>query len=287
MVDRPAGEDNAAEGAPVTPAAPPGGAPAAPGAQPPYPGVPPSGPAPGAPPYPGPAPAYGAPPPYPGPAPAYGAPPPYPGPAPVYGEPAPYGGPAPGGWGAPSGAPPPGYPTSPYPSYGVAPPFGVGPPPLANWGTRMGGWLLDWIILFAVGLVVNGIFNSINLGRITFHVTNTTTNQITIYHFSVLAPILQIAIVILYGGLLCGSARGQTIGMMAVKVRAIDAEAGGPIGAWRGLGRAAFEYFLFIVFIIPWVIDMLFPLWDSRCQTLHDKVTNTVVVKLNPGAVVR
>jgi len=36
------------------------------------------------------------------------------------------------------------------------------------------------------------------------------------------------------------------------------------------------------LFFIPWVIDMLFPIWDSRNQTLHDKVSNTVVVKLPP-----
>jgi hypothetical protein len=32
-------------------------------------------------------------------------------------------------------------------------------------------------------------------------------------------------------------------------------------------------------FFVPWVIDMLFPLWDPMNQTLHDKATRTIVTK--------
>ncbi len=36
---------------------------------------------------------------------------------------------------------------------------------------------------------------------------------------------------------------------------------------------------LFILLFVPWVIDMLFPAWDAKRQTLHDKVSRTVVLK--------
>ena len=39
------------------------------------------------------------------------------------------------------------------------------------------------------------------------------------------------------------------------------------------------EYVLSIIFLIPWVLDMLFPLWDRMKQTLHDKAVGAVVVK--------
>ncbi|HEY5244033.1 MAG TPA: RDD family protein, partial [Acidimicrobiales bacterium] len=78
---------------------------------------------------------------------------------------------------------------------------------------------------------------------------------------------------------MCGSARGQTVGVMAVSARAVDERTGGPIGFGRALGRALFEWLMVIVIFIPWIIDMLFPAWDQRRQTLHDKVTRTVVVK--------
>jgi uncharacterized RDD family membrane protein YckC len=68
--------------------------------------------------------------------------------------------------------------------------------------------------------------------------------------------------------------------MMAVCVRAVSARDGAPIGFGRAVGRAAFEYLMAILLFIPWIVDMLFPLWDPRNQTLHDKVTDTVVVKV-------
>jgi len=137
--------------------------------------------------------------------------------------------------------------------------------PLASYGTRLGGWLIDWLLLAAVGFVISLPFRlhhahgGMRLGGGAF--------------------IIDALIVILYGAM-CGSARGQTIGMMAVGARAVDQRNGGPIGIGRGIGRAAFEYLLVIALFIPWIVDMLFPLWDSNNQTLHDKVTNTVVVKL-------
>lgn len=57
--------------------------------------------------------------------------------------------------------------------------------------------------------------------------------------------LLVIAGGVLYKVLLEGGARGQTLGKMALHIR---------------------------------VRDVLFPLWDSQHQTLHDKVANTIVV---------
>jgi hypothetical protein len=34
---------------------------------------------------------------------------------------------------------------------------------------------------------------------------------------------------------------------------------------------------------VPFIIDMLFPLWDSQRQTLADKIMGTVVLKVPPG----
>jgi uncharacterized RDD family membrane protein YckC len=214
-----------------------------------------------------------------------------PGGAPPYsgapGGAAPYGAgypppPPPGSYPPPGYAPPGGYqPQGGYPqAQGGYPPAGYVPvSPYASYGARLGGWLIDWLILFVVGLALNAVFR--HVGAITFH-THTTKNGVTTYHtatFSITASIVQILIVILYGAIMCGSARGQTVGMMAVGARAVDRDTGTPIGFGRALGRAAFEYLLFIVVLIPWIIDMLFPAWDQRRQTLHDKVSRTVVIK--------
>jgi len=36
---------------------------------------------------------------------------------------------------------------------------------------------------------------------------------------------------------------------------------------------------LFGIFTLPLVLDSLFPLWDDRNQTLHEKVVSSVVVR--------
>jgi len=183
----------------------------------------------------------------------------------------------PAGPGMPGAAPPPpygGY-APPYTAapYGGMGPAGPGGTQLASYGLRLGGWLIDAILLWVVLALVlwplhayRRIHNTGNVHGMSLH-----TNGVGI--------LIPAVVVILYGMLLCGSSRGQTLGMMIVKIRVVDANGGGPIGMGRALGRGAFEYLMAAIIFIPWVVDMLFPLWDQRRQTLHDKVTNSVVVR--------
>ena len=283
-------------------AVPAGGAPQ----PPPQPETQPPGPGQGLPSYPGAGPApVGAPPAW---QPAPGSPPPAPGYQPPYGyQQQQYGyqqpgtappGTAPPGYGQPGygqpgygqpgygqpgyGAPyPPGYGT---PGYGYKQgPVGPGGVPLASFWLRVGGWLIDWVI---VGVVGFGIDRALNAGHVTWvsiHYTTTVNGQTTDHytHFSWLSPVVLAVLAILYGAILCGSKRGQTVGMMAVGAKAVDLETGQTIGFARALWRAIFEYILFVAAFIPWVLDMLFPSWDAKRQTLHDKVSRTVVLKIN------
>ena len=175
-------------------------------------------------------------------------------------------------YGAPTGYPP---------GYGFPP-----QPPYASYWARVGGWLIDWVILAVVINVLNLGFNAARIGRVNFHVTTTVNGTSTIhhYHYSVVGGIVGLVLTLLYGAILCGSARGQTVGMMAVGARAVDGDHGGPIGFGRALWRAFFEYLMFVLCIIPWVLDMLWPAWDSRHQAWHDKVANTIVVKRDARA---
>jgi uncharacterized RDD family membrane protein YckC len=139
----------------------------------------------------------------------------------------------------------------------------------------VGAWLIDWLIVTVVGVLLVLPFHGIRRIHQVVGNVNTTT-----LHFQPGAVLVNIALVLAYGTVLCGSARGQTLGMAAVGARAVRAADGGAIGYGWALGRAAFEYLMAILLFFPWVIDMLFPLWDSRNQTLHDKVMDTVVVKV-------
>jgi uncharacterized RDD family membrane protein YckC len=192
--------------------------------------------------------------------------------------------PLPGGYGAPGGYPPPGpdYDQGGYRSGGV--PYGYGPGPTvspvvyAGYWPRVGGWLIDAVIVWVVSYLVSIPLHNVDIARFTI-TTHTSPGVTRTGHFSALEAVAEVAIVLVYGAIFCGSARGQTPGMMAVGVRAVDRDTGGRVGFARALWRGVFEYVLFIVLFVPWVVDMLFPLWDFRHQTLHDKVSRTVVVK--------
>jgi len=168
------------------------------------------------------------------------------------------------------GAPPP-YAAA---TYGAMGPVGPGGAPLASYGLRLGGWLIDAVLLWVVAVLILWPLHAVHRTH-----DNGTTHGMTI-HTGASGIFIPAIIVILYGMLFCGSNRGQTLGMMIVKVRVVDANGGGSIGMGRALGRAAFEYVMAAIIFIPWIVDMLFPLWDQRRQTLHDKVTNSVVVRV-------
>ena len=72
--------------------------------------------------------------------------------------------------------------------------------------------------------------------------------------------------------------RGYSIGQGVVKVMVVDA-AGNLLttgAAWiRLLVRVAFGFVPFLP-----LLDLLWPLWDVRRQTLHDKAVNCYVINM-------
>lgn len=210
------------------------------------------------------------------------------------------------------GGPPPGY-GQPYgqhwpPGYHEgSPPYGAGPPHwqagyawnypprsgqaapapdpvlgviLAPWWKRLVAALIDGCLIWAVGYVIEliGMLGSTRL--ITLGAGQTVG-------LSVFAPILVawaavVAGSFLYYGLMVGSARGQTVGMMAMSIAARDAVTGGKLGFWWALWRQMIAFLFTVVFVIPFLIDCLSPLWDRRRQAWHDHASHCIVVDLKP-----
>ena len=79
---------------------------------------------------------------------------------------------------------------------------------------------------------------------------------------------------IAYFTILIGNARGQTLGQMALGIRVIDFNTGGPIG----YGRAFLRWLVSIVSAIVFLLGYLWMLWDKEKQCWHDKAANDVVV---------
>jgi uncharacterized RDD family membrane protein YckC len=89
----------------------------------------------------------------------------------------------------------------------------------------------------------------------------------------VLLPLLHLA----YYTLLHGSRRGQTIGngLANTAVRTTD---GGRLTYSQAFGRTIMKFLAIAFWFVGGVLDLTWPLWDRRRQTLHDKAAGTVVV---------
>lgn len=130
-----------------------------------------------------------------------------------------------------------------------APPSPAGSPsPLADWGTRALGFLVDYaplIILEIVTVGNRGIFSFIGVVSFAYW---------------------------LYMGHLDGVA-GQTPGKALMGIRVVNQE-GGLIGSGAGIGRK----FVHILDGIICGLGFLLPLVDAKRQTIADKVMTTYVV---------
>ncbi len=188
----------------------------------------------------------------------------------------------------PSG--PPQFPTGlrPYPDSaagGYPPPSyeAGGGVPYASWGIRVGGYLIDAVIFLVVVAVLYIPFRHSHALALHMMMNRRGTNRRTISA----APFLISGILyIAYATILCGGRRGQTVGMMAVGLRVVRDGTLDTVGYGRAFGRALLEQILrslelvVIAGGIIWLLDMLFPLWDSKRQTLHDKAFGTVVLRV-------
>jgi uncharacterized RDD family membrane protein YckC len=76
----------------------------------------------------------------------------------------------------------------------------------------------------------------------------------------------------------CHGKWGQTIGKRALGIRVRRDRQEEPVSYGAAFGRYAIV-FVFAIFTIPLLLDYLFPLWDSKKQSLHDKVANSIVVR--------
>ena len=178
--------------------------------------------------------------------PAAGAPPAYG--APAYGTPPAYG--APAAYGAPGGV----------------------PGPLASWGQRAIGYLVDiaivfviYIAIFVVGAILGAVSDA--LGTIV----------ILLGYLGVIAYQFYIAF-------MAGQV-GGTPGMRLTGLKLVSEANGELIGGGQGILRGVVAWAISTFTCgIGGVLDYLWPLWDEKHQTLHDKAVKTVVLCDQPKA---
>ena len=89
----------------------------------------------------------------------------------------------------------------------------------------------------------------------------------------------------LYAGILISYWNGQTLGMKALKLVCVDSRSRAQIPLAQSLIRAftaeiiAALSLFGAVFGVAQLLDLLWPAWDKKNQTLHDKVGKTIVLR--------
>ncbi len=136
---------------------------------------------------------------------------------------------------------------------------GQGPDGYAPWGKRVSGYLLDGL---APGLAAYALF-------IICFLINHTLGVIV----GIVAYLALLAFVV-WNRWLQGGRTGQTIGRRQQGITMISEETGQPIGPLMAFVRDIAHMADSFICYIGW----LFPLWDSKRQTLADKIVKTVVV---------
>ncbi|TCO43467.1 putative RDD family membrane protein YckC [Kribbella antiqua] len=208
----------------------------------------------------------------------YGQPqgqPPYGQPQPQYGQPQ-YGqqgypGQPQPGYGPPQGQAPYGQPPYGQPQYGG---YGYAPSaPLADWGPRVGAYLIDGLVSSIPLLIGYGVFIA-NVAERAKHTY--PDDQPEAYAIIVLVIGLLISFGIgLWNRVFRQGKTGQSVGKSALHLKLVDTNTYQPVGA----GKAFLRELLAGIFNNACFLNLLWPLWDDKKQTWHDKVVTTYVIK--------
>jgi uncharacterized RDD family membrane protein YckC len=183
-----------------------------------------------------------------------------------------------------TGAPP----TPPSPVFG-APTYP--PQPVwdyASWGSRVLGYIID-MLLVGVGMCVLYVIVGASLASI-FHFADVPWNNLNLSNpnsspftqgfccfWLVLFPIAALGVG-LFNGVYLVSKRGASIGQGVMKIVVVDADRRflTPGKAFlRLLVRVALGTIAFIS-----LLDLIWPLFDERRQTLHDKAVGCYVINV-------
>jgi uncharacterized RDD family membrane protein YckC len=160
------------------------------------------------------------------------------------------------------------------------PQSGAGAYRFATWGSRALAQIVDWVVILVPTIAIYAVLVAIGL--------SSDSGGVAAVVIAALAGVLAVTIVVLlYAPLLMkrpGARNGQTLGKQMLNIRVVRAS-GEPMDFATGAIREVVLKYLavgiastFIPFI-PWLLDILWPLWDDRSRALHDLGASTLVVR--------
>ena len=128
----------------------------------------------------------------------------------------------------------------------------VSPAAYANWGQRVGAYLIDYVPIFVLELIAVISRNAI------------------IWFVFILASLGWW----IYNRCIQAGRTGQSLGKKTLHLRLLSEKTGEPIGAGMAFARDICHILDSLACYIGW----LFPLWDAKRQTFADKIIGTVVI---------
>ena len=138
-------------------------------------------------------------------------------------------------------------------------------PVYASWGSRFVAWLLDLVLCWGS---IYGVSTGVALG-----LEDAASGIGALVLLGLLGP--------LYYAFFHAGSRGQTLGKRTVRIAVRDARTLGRLGFGSALGRAYSTWVMWLLtFPVGGILDGLWPLWDAKHQTWHDKVGASVVVRV-------
>lgn len=150
--------------------------------------------------------------------------------------------------------------------------------PYADWGTRAVAHVIDvLVIICGWAVLITAVVAGTKLR--TPPASDGSTNISGVGVTVIVVSLLALIVFTVGYRLLNGGESGQTLGKRAVAIQVRDAQTGGSISYARAFGRFLAEIFAWLILPILVFADLLWPLWDDRLQTLHDKAVNSVVVR--------
>jgi uncharacterized RDD family membrane protein YckC len=155
--------------------------------------------------------------------------------------------------------------------------------PLASWGSRLGAWFIDWLVLLIPAVI---LFFVVVAGAWGISGDDDASTGAVI-GATILYVLLMSIVILLYAPLLMmrqGAQNGQTLGKQMVGIRVVRDSGQSMSFGWAALREVAIKGLAVgiassIIPLVPWFLNYFWPLWDDQNRALHDMAASTHVVR--------
>jgi uncharacterized RDD family membrane protein YckC len=148
----------------------------------------------------------------------------------------------------------------------------------ADWWRRMLAFIVDLLIVWGPTILVLTIVDAAlvpgTVDPFSNEIDSWTRGVALIVAFALCYFVFFSA----YFALMNGGDSGATVGKRLLRIRVADQYDGSAIGPGRAFLRWVLLGAFWVLAYVPGLLNLLWPLWDSRRQAWHDKLANSVVV---------